>query len=350
MLREATQGLVMSRAGGWQDGTALGWAAMLVPEAHDGAREAGGIVGAAIVAEELARALQPSPLVAISVVADAIALFGTDAQQRSILPPLAAGELTATWAIAEGDRTWDGTDLMTELVTRDGALVLRGLKSCVPDANTADQLLVTAKGLGGLTQVLVPTTSNGVSIEPLESLDLGRDLAAVRFDDVTLSASTIVGTPGAAAAAVERQLHLAAALTAVDSVGATQQLFDHTLAYAKDRIAFGRPIGSFQAVKHLLADAATWLEAAHAAVWHAVDALDAGDADASEAVTIAKAFTGEHCGRIAQDCMQVHGGIAMTWEHDAHRYLRRIRTNDALYGGPAWHRDRLCTLIGMGAR
>jgi alkylation response protein AidB-like acyl-CoA dehydrogenase len=138
-------------------------------------------------------------------------------------------------------------------------------------------------------------------------------------------------------------------LNAVDTIGATQRFFEETVAYARDRVAFGRPIGSFQAIKHQLADGLTWLEACQAAAWRAVAALDAEGGDAAEIVSVAKAFVSHQCPRIVQMCVQVHGGIAMTWDHPAHHYLRRVRTNAALHGSAAWHRDRVCAQAGMGA-
>jgi alkylation response protein AidB-like acyl-CoA dehydrogenase len=333
---------------GWKAGADLAWPAMLVPLRYGGAGPAGGLVTAAVVGEELGAALQPWPFVEVNVFADAVARYGSVRQCEQFLPGLAAGTALATWAIADDGKSWDGTGRITTARRSPGGWTVSGCKTAVVGADSADHMLLTAAGPDGPLQLIVATSEPGITIVPLNGLDLSRRLAEVRLEQVRVSVSAELGEPGDRAA-IERQLQLAGALCTVDTVGATQRLFDSTVRYATERVAFGRPIGSFQAVKHQLADGITWLEASQAAAWQAIDALDAGDPDSPEFVSTAKAFVGQHCPRIVQMCMQVHGGIAMTWEHWAHLYLRRVRTNDALYGSAGWHQDRLCTLAGMGA-
>jgi alkylation response protein AidB-like acyl-CoA dehydrogenase len=333
---------------GWKAGADLAWPAMLVPDRYGGAGPTGGLVTAAVVGEELAAALQPWPFIEVNVFADAVARYGSASQCEQLLPGLAAGTTLATWAIADDSRSWDGTGRITTARRSPGGWTVSGCKTAVVGADSADHLLLTAAGPDGPLQLIVPTSEPGITIVPLHGLDLSRCLAEVRLEQVRVAVSAELGEPGDRAP-IERQLQVAGALCAIDTVGATQRLFDSTVRYASERVAFGRLIGSFQAVKHQLADGVTWLEACQAAAWQAIEALGADDADALEFVSTAKAFVGEHCPRIAQMCMQVHGGIAMTWEHGAHLYLRRVRTNDALYGSSGWHQDRLCSLLGMGA-
>jgi alkylation response protein AidB-like acyl-CoA dehydrogenase len=367
MLRDATRALLEARAplprvrelastamgfdpGMWEETAALGWLAMLLPEAHGGAGLGdGGVVAAAVLAEELGRFLHPGPFLGVNVVADAISRSGSEKQRQEILPRLVGGTSVAAWAIADGPGCWDGAGVSTVAVARGDHHVVRGTKRWVQDGQLARHVLVTCRRGAGLVQLLLPTDAPGVTITPLETLDLGRRLADIEFADVDVGDEALVGDPAAAASQVARQLRLAIALQCAESVGAAEQVLGKTVRYASERIAFGRPIGSFQAVKHLLADAATRLEAAQAATWAAVRALATDAADAARAVHVAKAFVGRHCPRIVEDCMQVCGGIAMTWEHDSHLYLRRLQSNRALYGSPAWHSDRLCDLLGLAA-
>jgi alkylation response protein AidB-like acyl-CoA dehydrogenase len=346
-LRELVNGAAAFDSTGWRAGAGLAWPAMFVPDAYGGAGKSGGVITAAVVGEELGRSLHPAPYVEVNVTADALNRVGTDIQRQQFLPGVTAGTTVITWAVADDSRSWDGTGGATTAVPSGTGWLLCGHKTAVRDAAIADHLLVTAAGPTGPVQLLVPTSAEGVSIAPPGGLDLTRQLHRVAFDRVEVDADSLLGDPGDHAA-IDRQLQLAAVLTCADAVGATGRLFEITVGYARDRMAFGRPIGSFQAIKHQLADGLTWLEAAQAATWEAADQLEASHPDAAETVSVAKGFVGEHCPRIAQMCMQVHGGIAMTWEHDAHLYLRRVRTDDALYGSAGWHRDHLCSIVGMG--
>ena len=245
---------------------------MLAPEAHGGTGAGSeGVVAAAILAEELGHALHPGPFLAVTVVIDAITRLGSDAQQRALLPALVDGRTVATWAIADGPGSWDERAVRTTAWSDDDRVVVSGEKRWVQDAQNAAHLLVTCcRDDGATVQVLVPTDTPGVAVTPVDTMDLGRRLAHVRFDDVELAGDAILGGSGGGAEAVARQLRIAVVLQCAESVGATARLLEKTVAYAKERLAFGRPIGAFQAVKHHLADAATLVEAAQAATWAAV--------------------------------------------------------------------------------
>ncbi|HEU4842367.1 MAG TPA: acyl-CoA dehydrogenase family protein, partial [Ilumatobacteraceae bacterium] len=181
----------------------------------------------------------------------------------------------------------------------------------------------------------------------LESLDLSRSFAEVRFDSVELPASALVGPAGGAADLVARQLAVAGALTVAETVGTMDREFAITLEYAKHRIAFGRPIGSFQAIKHLLADTSLDLEMSKAIALAAARTVGADEGYGAEAASMAKAFVGDCSITFGQSCFQVFGGIGYTWEHDQHLYLRRLTTDASLFGDPAWHREHLCQLAGL---
>jgi alkylation response protein AidB-like acyl-CoA dehydrogenase len=325
----------------------LGWFAMLVPEELGGGRVSeNGLLDAALVAQARGAALQPGPFVGTNVVAYALAEEGNQDHQSKVLPLLLSGDESATWAVASSAA--DGSPEAGVLARQDAVgYVLSGTKDFVQDAHRSAWMLVTAAGDNGSVQFLVPADTTGVVIKPLDGLDLTRRFCEVRFEDAELPPSAIVGDYGGATGLVERQLQIACVLTVAESIGAMDRDFDVATQYAKDRTAFGRPVGSFQAMKHLLADTSLMLEMSKAMAAAAARAVGTGQPDAAEVASMAKAFVGD-CGvDLAQNCFQVFGGIGYTWEHDQHLYLRRITTDAALYGDPAWHRERLCQLSGL---
>jgi alkylation response protein AidB-like acyl-CoA dehydrogenase len=325
----------------------LGWFAMLVPEALGGGSVSGaGLLDAAVLAEERGRLLQPLGFVAANVVADTLARVGSDEQRATALGAIVAAEARVAWAIADAAGEW-GAPGVRSVTKGDDQLVLDGTASLVQDADVADWLLVTTVGDTGSVQVLVAAGTAGVSVRARTGLDIRRRFADVVFDGVTVRSSSIVGEPGGAAAAVERQFDVAAVLTVAESVGAMDAIFGTTVEYAKVRTAFGRPIGSFQAIKHLLADTSLALEQSKAIATAAARAVQAESADASEVASMAKSFVGEAGIELAQNCWQAFGGIAYTWEHDLHLFLRRLTADASLYGEPAWHRERICRIHGL---
>jgi alkylation response protein AidB-like acyl-CoA dehydrogenase len=328
-------------------GAELGWFSMLVPEEFGGGSVSGdGLVDAAMVAAERGRLVQPGPFITTNIVAFALANDGSPTQVSDVLRHLITGEATATWALADARGVWEPGEGTT--VTRGGdGFVLSGTTSFVQDAHSSDWLLVSASEGDDVTQAIVPTHTPGVSISPLEGLDLTRRFSEVSFDNVALPESALVGVASAASKRVEHQLRIALVLSIAESIGAMERLFEVTLQYAKDRIAFGRPIGSFQAIKHLLADLSFLLEASKAGAAAATRAVQDNTPDAPEIASMTKAFVGDSSTEMAQGCLQVHGGIGYTWDHDLHLYLRRLAVNTALYGEPSWHRERVCTIHGL---
>lgn len=345
------------RDGSWRDGgfaagyrrqaAELGWFSMVVPEALGGGNVSGnGVLDAALIAYQRGRLLQPGSFVGTNVVAYAVATAGGDALRARVLPGLVSGDATASWAVASGaDPALDSG--VTAQAAAGGGLTLTGAKTAVQDVEATSWLLVTARSADGPVQALVAADAPGVTVTPLEALDLSRSFAEVRFDGAVVAADAVLGAPDGVADLLDRQLALAATLTAAESVGAMDAEFAVTLQYAKDRIAFGRPIGSFQAVKHLLADTSLAIEMAKAVVLAAARSLGADDGYGVQAASIAKSLVGESAIELAQNCFQVFGGIGYTWEHDQHLYLRRLTTDAGLYGDAAWHRERLCQLAGI---
>ena len=333
----------------WRAGAELGWPGLAVPEAFGGMADDDGprVADLAVVAGELGRVVLPGPFLATCVTAAALAAEGRDHQRKELLGRLAAGELTAAWGFAADPALADASapTLVAE-ATGDGVRV-RGTQRFVAGAATAGVLLLTARQGDGWTQIVVPAGTTGVTVVPVQALDITRRLADVVVD-VTLPSAALLGVAGSAAAAVDRQLDLAVVLQSAETVGAAEHLLGITVDYARERLAFGRPIGSYQAIKHLLAELLLALEVAKAAVALAVRAVAGGDpVGSARAASAAKAAVHEACATVAEGCLQVHGGIGFTWEHDVHLYLRRVRGNEALWGSPAWHRERVAGTLGL---
>jgi alkylation response protein AidB-like acyl-CoA dehydrogenase len=325
----------------------LGWFSMLVPEElGGGSLSENGMLDATLIAYVRGGRLQPGSFVGANVVAHALAAAGTDELRAEVLPALVGGEVSASWAVATAsERALDGG--VTATVQSDGGLRLTGTKTAVHGVDASSWLLVTARSADGPAQALVSTDAPGVSVTQLESLDLTRSFAEVRLDGVTVPASQVVGIPGAIGGLLDEQLAVAATLTAAESVGAMHHELELTVQYAKDRIAFGRPIGSFQAIKHVLADTSLAVEMSKAIVLAAATSIGSGDDHGTQAASMAKAFVGDAAVELAQNCFQVFGGIGYTWEHDQHFYLRRLTTDAGLYGDATWHREHLCQLAGI---
>ncbi len=320
----------------------LGWFSMLVPERLGGGNISGnGLLDAALIAYQRGRLLQPGNFVATNTVAYALAETAS-ADQTKVLTVLMSGEESAAWVVPEVYGPGGGSLIATG--TSRG-YELNGSASFVVEAEAASWLLVT-ESAPGRRQFLLPATSPGLTITALESLDLCRQYANVEFTNVLAAPADVVDA-ARAETLVDEQLAIAATLTAAETVGAMDRDLELAVQYAKDRVTFGRPIGSYQAIKHLLADTSMYLEMSKALVSAAAASLGAREEYGVNAASIAKAFVSEHGQELAQHCFQVFGGIGFTWEHDQHLYLRRIAADGAAFGDPSWHREHLCQLSGL---
>ena len=230
---------------------------------------------------------------------------------------------------------------------RGGGFTISGQAKPVPAAPGADWLLVSTDGSHGVSQFLVEATSPGITVTALEALDVTQRYGVVSFDEVVVPAAAAVGHPGGSERDVEVQLQLACVLSTAETVGAMAALFELTRRYAIDRTAFGRPIGSFQAVKHQLADLSLALETSKAVTAAAVRAVQDDRKEAGEIVSMAKSWVADAGIDLAQGCAQVFAGIGFTWEHDLHLFLRRITMNGVLFGQSDWHRERICRAHGL---
>jgi len=329
-------------AGVWQRGAELGWTAMLVPAEYDGGSVTEQpLVDLIVLAEEFGRALNPGPLVPCNVVADAIVRSGSDTQAKEHLPRIARGEVTCAWCLSS-DGTPEPSSVEVTATRAGDAWRLDGIARYVHEAQDAALLLVVASDGDGIVNLLVPRPSAGLSERTLTGLDLTRRFAEVRFDAVAVGGGNEL--PGGWDL-VQRSLAVATVLQAAESVGAADILFESTVDYAKKRVQFGRAIGSFQAIKHRLADLFMDVEGMRAAAHYAALALNDGLPDADEAVATAGAYVDDTFAGLSGEALQIHGGIGFTWEHDAHLFVRRAKVNQVLYGDGAWHRERLVRLV-----
>jgi alkylation response protein AidB-like acyl-CoA dehydrogenase len=331
----------------WRQAAELGLAAVLVPEEFGGIGTEQPVLDLAVVAEEMGRHIAPGALLPVSVVADALVRSGSAGQQRQYLPALADGSLLAAWAMGEAPDQWEPAQAAASARPDGPDWVLTGHKTSVEAADVADVFLVTARTGRGMAQFLVPRDAAGVSVRPLPRFDLGRQFADVDFEEVRLPAQALVGDPGGIDAILEHQYLLALTLQAAETAGLVERIFGSTIGYAQNRYAFGRTLASYQALKHRIADHKLWLEAALGVSTALARALAAEDSHCAQLASAAKAHIGEQSIEIVSDCMQLFGGIALTWEHDVHLYLRRATVNKVVYGSPAQHRDRLCRLAGL---
>jgi alkylation response protein AidB-like acyl-CoA dehydrogenase len=332
----------------WRRGAELGWTSMLVPEDLGGGSVSGeGVMDLQLIAEEMGRLVSPGPLLPTNLVAAALSQAGAAGQHDDVVAGLVSGETIATWAVAEPGGSWSPAEAQLQADPADGGFVLRGDKTAVEAAGQADYFLASARTGEGLTQFLVPAETPGISVTPLESLDLVRRFGRVTFDNVEVPATAVVGEVGGAAAEIERLLQFALIMQCAEMVGAIDQVFTFTLEYSFDRFSFGRALASYQALKHRFADMKLWLEASHATSGAAARAVQAGADNAAELVSVAKSYIGDHGPALLQDCVQMHGGIGVTWDHDLHLYIRRVTQDRVLFGAPSDHRERIATLIGL---
>src|SRR3954451_3579998 len=330
----------------WRQGAELGWVSMLVPEELGGGSVSGnGASDLALVAHAFGFHVAPGPLIPCNVVATALARSGSEEQQGGLLQDLISGAQIATWAHTElPPHDALGDDLTVRAEADGDGYVLSGVKSPVEAGAESDQLLVSATTDAGVGQFLVPRDADGVTVTPLRSVDLVRRYARIELAGVQIPASAAVGTPGQIAGDIEAQLQTAAVVQSAEMTGAADAGFDITLDWAFSRYSFGRPLASFQEIKHRFADMKMWLEASHGLADSAARHVSRDDADAAIAVSAAKAYAGQYLAELVQDCVQLHGGIGVTYEHDLHLFLRRVTVDRLTYGTPADHHRRIGAL------
>jgi alkylation response protein AidB-like acyl-CoA dehydrogenase len=324
-------------AAGWAEMAELGWTGLAIPEGWGG--QGLGIVELAVLFEEMGYALAPSPLFSSTIAGLALTLCGSDDLRERYLRPLAAGQVRGTPALWDaGSPVTPGGFTMEARSDGDG-VVLDGEKVLVPDAAGADFFLVaTSDG----RRHLVERAAEGVAVAAEPSMDPTRRFSSVRFDGVRVAAADTL--PGAEADYYPVFFRLCVALAA-ESTGIAQRTMEMAVAYAKDRQQFGRPIGAYQAVSHRCAQMLLETENARSAVYGAAWAADAEPESLPLAASMAKAYASDAGWRVPDASIQVHGGIGFTWEHDLHFFLKRGRSNAAIFGDAKWHRERVADAV-----
>jgi alkylation response protein AidB-like acyl-CoA dehydrogenase len=330
----------------WLRGAELGWTSMLVAPALGGDSISGNeLLDLAIVAEEMGRLVSPGPLIPVNVVAAALSHASNAADHGGVVESLMAGTAVASWAVYEPDHGWDPGSIALTAERDGGDYILTGVKDRVDSGDQAAHLLVTARAAEGLRQFLVPVTAPGVTVTRAQSLDIVRHFATIRFDHVRIPAASAVGSVDETPAAISRQFQTAVALQCSELAGTAARVFEFTLQWAFDRYSFGRPLASYQALKHRFADMKLWLEASFATATSAARAVQADGPEAAELASVAKAYIGERATDLIQDCVQMHGGIGVTWEHDIHLYLRRATVDRVMWGTPSEHRRLIADVL-----
>jgi alkylation response protein AidB-like acyl-CoA dehydrogenase len=321
---------------GWRAiNTALGLTALRIPEAYGGYGLSFG--DQCIVLEEMGRALLCAPYFATAVLAaGAIMNAGTEAEKQALLPGIAAGNTTATFAWVEDNGRWDAeVTALTATAERDET-VLNGHKSYVVDGHTADMIIVLARAPQGLSLFTVDGNAPGLTRCALKSMDATRKLARLEFNRV---AARPLGTAGGAPAPFSRTMVEAAVCLANEMVGGADRLREDALAYAMMRMQFGKPIASFQSMKHKHADMLLEVELAKSAAYYAAASLDDGDDDAAATAHLAKACASDAYMQTAIHAVQIHGGIGFTWDNDTHLWFKRAKSSEVLLGDASYHRE-----------
>ncbi len=327
----------------------LGLPGVHIPEEYGG--QGFGPVELGIVLEEMGRALLCAPYFASSVLAAGAILRGaTSTRKKELLPPIASGETIATLAFSEPHESWEVGAVETTATPADGGFRLAGTKTLVLDGHHANLVVVAARAPGttgdaGVTLFSVPGEAAGLTRQRLETVDATRNLARLDFDGVPAEP---LGEVGAGAAALRATLDEAAIALANESVGAAQRVLETAVEYAKTRVQFGRPIGSFQAIKHKCADLLLEIELAKSTAYYAAAALAEDSDEVAAVAALAKAMCSDAFLRAAAENIQIHGGVGFTWEYDAHLYFRRAKASEVFLGAPALHRERYAALVGLG--
>ena len=330
----------------WQALADQGWTGLRIPEEHGGLGL--GSVELAAVMEEMGRACLPGTFLS-TLTAAALIEYAGDVQQRGkYLEAIAAGELKATVALLEDGASWDLDAAKLKATRADGKYFVTGKKLFVPDADVADLLICVARTGDSLLLLPIQREAGGVNIQPMPSMDGTRKIYQVSLEEVSVIDAQVLGADGDVGTALFRALEVATTALCAEMVGGMQWMLDTAVDYAKTRQQFGRPIGSFQAVQHQCADMLLMTESARSAAYYAAWALTEGDAAASLAVSMAKAYCSDAYREVANRCVQVHGGIGFTWEHDLQLYYKRSKSSETLFGDAIFHRERIARLIVDG--
>jgi len=321
----------------------LGLQSLTIPEEFGGSGFS--YVELIVVLEEMGAALLCAPFFStVALGANALLTSGDDAAKADLLPDIASGETIATLAFTEDSGRWDIGGVALEATPSGDGWALNGHKSFVIDGHVANLILVVARTDAGISLFSVAGDADGLTRTPLATMDQTRKQARLEFSGTS---ARLIGTDGGAEAGLSKTLDLAAVALAAEQVGGAQRCLDTAVEYAKTRIQFGRPIGSFQAIKHKCADMLLEVESSKSAAYYAGWAAAEDSDELPVVASLAKSYCSEAYFHAAAENIQIHGGIGFTWEHPAHLYFKRAKSSELLFGDPAYHRELLAQRIGI---
>ena len=335
----------------WKKLAEQGWLGLIFPEPYDGM--ALGLVDLVVLMEEMGRAVAPGPYFSTVLLGGlAILEAGGEGQKKEWLPKIAAGDKRVALAWMEPSAQLGPAGVTLTAVEKGGKYTLSGTKLFVHDAHTADALVVAARtrpgaGADGVSLFLLPKGTRGLEVTLLPTMDQTRKLCEVALSDVAVGPDALLGAPGAGWTPLARVLDRATVALCAEMCGGAQKVLDMTVEYAKIRQAFGRPIGSYQGVKHRAADMLVDVENSKSITYYAAWALDENAPEAPLAVSMAKAYVSDAYRRVAAAGIQLHGGIGFTWEHDLHLYFKRAKGSEFTFGDATHHRERVAQLVNL---
>jgi alkylation response protein AidB-like acyl-CoA dehydrogenase len=327
----------------WDRMAEMGWQAMAIAEEYGGAGFS--FVELVVVLEEMGRALLCAPFFSSVVLAgSALSASGDEEAKKAYLPGIASGEVVATLALTEDSGRWDAAGVTLSATPSGDGWQLDGHKTFVVDGHVADVLLVVGRGEAGISLFAVDGAARGLQRAAMPTMDQTRKQARLTFSAVP---ARLVGVAGEGWPIVARALDLAAIGLAAEQVGGAQRVLEMSVEYAKVRVQFGRPIGSFQAIKHKCADMLLAVESAKSAAYYAAWAAAEDNDEVPVMASLAKAYCSEAYFQAAAENIQIHGGIGFTWDHPAHLYFKRAKSSELILGDPAYHRELLAQRIGI---
>jgi alkylation response protein AidB-like acyl-CoA dehydrogenase len=336
----------------WAKLAEQGWLGLVYPEEHGGSGL--GFVDLTVLMEEMGRVVMPGPFFSTVLLGGlAIREAGSPAQKKEWLARIAAGRGRTTLAWTEPSARWDAAGVTCAAREDKGGFVLNGTKLFVLDAHLADVLVVVARtGEGttpedGVSFFLVPKGTRGVEVKLLPTMDQTRKLCEVSFKDASVPAEAMMGVRGRVWPTLARVVERATVALCAEMCGGAQRVLDMTTDYAKIRVAFGKPIGTYQGVKHKAADMLVDVENAKSLTYYAAWAVDENAPEAALAASMAKAYVTDAYRKVAGAGIQLHGGIGFTWEHDLHLYFKRAKSSEFTFGDATYHRERVAQLINL---
>ena len=331
----------------WKKMAEQGWMGLIIPEDQGGAAMT--LCELVVLLEEFGRALVPGPFIS-TVVLGAVPIMeaGTVEQKAQYLPKIAAGEMIMTMALTEPSAKWTADGVTLEAKKDGGDYVLNGTKLFVPDAHVTDHMVVVArtggKGEDGITLFIVDSKSDGIKFEQLKTIAADKQ-SEVIFENVKVPAANVLGDEGKGWETVEKVSRVATVAACAYLVGLSQMDFDTTLNYAKERVQFGRPIGSFQAIQHKLADAIIDVDGSRFITYKAAWSLTEGEDDTDMMISMAKAWASDASRRVVAHGQQIHGGIGFTKEYKIQLYFRRQKWMELMWGDADYHREKVAQLM-----